>query len=303
MQRPVDALLYLTLVTALVAVLSEPQNGKETSGGEATGGPLSNATGGPLSNATTGPLSNATGPLGLTSDTAAPATQEDPSTAFSTSEPDESSPTSPNLGTTDDDYIDWTTAPGPLPGATRTTAAAASSSPPGNSGSTLSAKECMFNWKQGLILLMVAGVLIVVCVGLLVTAAVLAWKVCQRRRDGGRDPDLISNSEYWMGSVQRNKAQRRYDDAPKENCLLLGALEIKEEGEQGGGGGSGGGSGGGGGDGGVSSGGEAADKKKKKEETGGEKEVTEAGKAVGSDPVPAPRGNGTADVGASAGPA
>ncbi|CAL8362665.1 unnamed protein product [Lota lota] len=173
--------------------------------------------------------------------------------------------------------------------ATTTTTAAATTT---TTAATVAALEsCMFGQKQGRVLLMVVGTLIVACVGLLVTTALLVWKICQRRPDADGDSDLISNSQFWMGSAQRNKAQRKQQPAAGESCLLLGHLEIKEE--QGAGGG-------GGGEGAEGAEGTEGAEEKEKEAKGGEEEV-EAGGGAGSDPDT--RANGTDGVPAEAGPA
>lgn len=99
----------------------------------------------------------------------------------------------------------------------------------------------MFDKRSSLTLLMVAGVLIIACTFLVVTAVVLTWKVCQL---SGRilvltsDEGLISNSEYWMGTAKRNKSKS--DTEAKESAILLsditqtqeemGESETKEEG-------------------------------------------------------------------------
>ncbi|CAL8308322.1 unnamed protein product [Gadus morhua 'NCC'] len=144
-------------------------------------------------------------------------TQEDPSVSNQTSDGPGSSPT-PEYRATD----------GPTP--------PPSSVLPAHTSTTATTERCMFPRTQGRVVLMVAGALTVACVGLLVTTALLTWKLCQRRREAEPDSDLISNSEFWMGSARRNKAK---PPPANDTCLLLGLLETKggQRGAEGGDGG------------------------------------------------------------------
>ncbi|XP_030217167.1 mucin-5AC [Gadus morhua] len=149
-------------------------------------------------------------------------TQEDPSASNQTSDGPGSSPT-PEYSATD--------GPTPPPSSVLPAHTSTTAKP-----TTATTERCMFPRTQGRVVLMVAGALTVACVGLLVTTALLTWKLCQRRREAEPDSDLISNSEFWMGSARRNKAK---PPPANDTCLLLGHLETKggQRGAEGGDGG------------------------------------------------------------------
>ncbi|XP_071395734.1 serine-rich adhesin for platelets-like [Centroberyx affinis] len=87
--------------------------------------------------------------------------------------------------------------------------------------------DCMFDRRFGLILLMVAGGLIILCTILLVSTVVLTWKVCHMSRHIHSDADLISNSEYWMGTAQRNG--KKSETEAKETAVLMSHFSQTQE--------------------------------------------------------------------------
>ncbi|XP_071781537.1 uncharacterized protein LOC139931827 [Centroberyx gerrardi] len=87
--------------------------------------------------------------------------------------------------------------------------------------------DCMFDRRFGLILLMVAGGLIILCTILLVSTVALTCKVCHMSRHIHSDADLISNSEYWMGTAQRNG--KKSETEAKETAVLMSHFSQTQE--------------------------------------------------------------------------
>ncbi|XP_041808873.1 uncharacterized protein LOC121617723 [Chelmon rostratus] len=80
----------------------------------------------------------------------------------------------------------------------------------------------MFYRKDCLPVLMVAGGLIIVCTILLLSTLLLACRVCQlsgRIKALSSNPDLISTSQYWVGTAKKNK--NKPDTEPKETSVLI----------------------------------------------------------------------------------
>lgn len=90
--------------------------------------------------------------------------------------------------------------------------------------------DCTYDRKTCVTSLIVVGVLIIVCTFLVVSNVVLTWKVCQLNRrilTLTTDADLISNSEYWMGTAKKNKSNS--EPEAKESVVLLGDLTQTQE--------------------------------------------------------------------------
>ncbi|XP_059912130.1 uncharacterized protein LOC132461071 [Gadus macrocephalus] len=242
-------LLLLTLLSLLAGVRGEGPD-PSPSNSSALGGSVLNSSPSDSSASDSSPSDSS--PSDLT-------TRGDPSVSNQTSAAPGSSPT-PEYSATDGPP------PPPSPALPAHTSTAAK---PAAAATT---ERCMFPRTQGRVVLMVAGALTVACVGLLVTTALLTWKLCQRRREAEPDSDLISNSEFWMGSARRNKAK---PPPANDTCLLLGLLETKE-GQRGAGGAEGG------------DGGEGGEAGEEQEGKGGEGEVD--AEANGTAGVLAPAG-------------
>lgn len=88
----------------------------------------------------------------------------------------------------------------------------------------------MFYRKECLPVFMVTGGLIIACAILLVSTLMLAWKVCQlsrRIKALSSNADLISNSEYWIGTDKRNKSKSETE--PRETSVLMANLGQSQE--------------------------------------------------------------------------
>ncbi|KAI4814133.1 hypothetical protein KUCAC02_003339 [Chaenocephalus aceratus] len=84
--------------------------------------------------------------------------------------------------------------------------------------------------KECLPLFMVSGGLIIACTILLVSTLLLIWKVCQQSRRIkalSSNADLISTSEYWMGTAKRNKSASELE--AKENTVLMSDIGQTQE--------------------------------------------------------------------------
>ncbi|CAL8281688.1 unnamed protein product [Arctogadus glacialis] len=203
-----STLLLLTLLSLLAGVLAADP------AGDPSGDPPADPPDEDPDSSPSDPSPSDSSPSDLT-------TQEDPSVSNNTSDGPGSSPT-PEYNATDDP----TSPPSPVsPSHAPTTTTPTTTTTTTTRTTTTTTEGCMFPRTQGRVVLMVAGALTVACVGLLVTTALLTWKLCRRRREAEPDSDLISNSEFWMGSARRDKARR---PPAKDTCLLLGLLETKE---------------------------------------------------------------------------
>lgn len=110
-----------------------------------------------------------------------------------------------------------TPSPGPQPTTTTTTA-------------TTATPHGMFFRKECLPVFMVSGGLIIACAILLVSTLLLAWKVChlnRRIKALGSNADLISNSEYWMGTAKKNKSKSETE--VKETSMLMADVSQTQE--------------------------------------------------------------------------
>lgn len=88
----------------------------------------------------------------------------------------------------------------------------------------------MFYSKECLPVFMVTGGLIIACAILLVSTLMLAWKVCQLSRHIkalSSNADLISNTEYWIGTAKMNKSKSETE--PRETCVLMADLGQSQE--------------------------------------------------------------------------
>ncbi|XP_029304209.1 uncharacterized protein LOC115019032 [Cottoperca gobio] len=88
----------------------------------------------------------------------------------------------------------------------------------------------MFYRKEYLSLLMVTGGLIIACAILLFTTLLLIWKVCKlsrRIKMLSSNADLISTSEYWVGTAKRNKSASEKED--KETTVLMSDIIQTQE--------------------------------------------------------------------------
>ncbi|KAK5858994.1 hypothetical protein PBY51_003093 [Eleginops maclovinus] len=84
--------------------------------------------------------------------------------------------------------------------------------------------------KECLPLLIVSGGLIIACTILLVSTLLLIWKVCQLSRCIkmlSSNTDLISTSEYRMGTAKRNKNASELE--AKENTVLMSDIGQTQE--------------------------------------------------------------------------
>ncbi|KAG7517097.1 putative serine-rich protein [Solea senegalensis] len=77
---------------------------------------------------------------------------------------------------------------------------------------------------------LVSGVLILVCTVLLLSTLLLLWKVCQLRqrlKSLSSNGDLISNSEYWMGTARKNKSKPEVE--AKQTAVLMSDFSETQE--------------------------------------------------------------------------
>lgn len=99
------------------------------------------------------------------------------------------------------------------------------------STTTTSTTTTPFNmYRECLPLFMVSGGLIIACTILLVSTLLLIWKVCQQSRcikALSSNADLISTSEYWMGTAKRNKSASELE--AKENTVLMSDIGQTQE--------------------------------------------------------------------------
>ncbi|KAL3042285.1 hypothetical protein OYC64_020264 [Pagothenia borchgrevinki] len=97
--------------------------------------------------------------------------------------------------------------------------------------STTTTSTTPFNmYRECLPLFMVSGGLIIACTILLVSTLLLIWKVCQQSRRIkalSSNADLISTSEYWMGTAKRNKSASELE--AKENTVLMSDIGQTQE--------------------------------------------------------------------------
>lgn len=121
--------------------------------------------------------------------------------------------------------LSFSSSPGPKPTTTTTTATttktttATTTSPTG----TLYIKECRPVY-------IVSAGLIIACAILLVSTLCLACRTCQlsrRIRSMNTNSDLISNSEYWMGTAKKNKSKPETE--AKETSVLMSDLSQTQE--------------------------------------------------------------------------
>lgn len=80
----------------------------------------------------------------------------------------------------------------------------------------------LFSWREYFSIFLVTGGLIIACTILLVSTVLLSWKVCQlsrRIKALSSNVELISNSDYWMGSAKRMK--RKSEAGPAESNVLM----------------------------------------------------------------------------------
>lgn len=79
--------------------------------------------------------------------------------------------------------------------------------------------------------LMVSGGLILACFIFLMSMLLLACKVCQlnrRIKTLRRNDELISNSDFWMGTAKKNKSKSE-TEAKETTVLLTGLQQTQEE--------------------------------------------------------------------------
>lgn len=89
----------------------------------------------------------------------------------------------------------------------------------------------MFQRKECLPVFMVAGGLIIACTILLVSTLLLIWKVCQlsrRIKMLSSNSDLISTSEYWIGTAKKNKSTPE-TGAKETTVLMTDICQTQEE--------------------------------------------------------------------------
>ncbi|XP_069001714.1 uncharacterized protein [Embiotoca jacksoni] len=78
---------------------------------------------------------------------------------------------------------------------------------------------------------MVNGGLIIACTILLISTVLLVWKVCQLSRHVkmlSSNADLVSNSEYWMGTAKKNKKESE-TEAKETSVLMVDLAQTQEE--------------------------------------------------------------------------
>ncbi|XP_040907211.1 uncharacterized protein LOC121190492 [Toxotes jaculatrix] len=88
----------------------------------------------------------------------------------------------------------------------------------------------MFYRKECLQVFIVTGGLIIGCTILLVCTLILTCRVCQLSRHLKmltEDADLISNSEYWMGTARKNKSKSETE--AKETSMLMADVNHAQE--------------------------------------------------------------------------
>ncbi|XP_008282824.1 uncharacterized protein DDB_G0271670 [Stegastes partitus] len=87
----------------------------------------------------------------------------------------------------------------------------------------------IFQIKECRSALIVSAGLILACVIFLITTLFLACRTCQlsrRLKRLGANADLISNSEYWMGTAKKDKSKS--DTEGKETTVLMSDLTQEE---------------------------------------------------------------------------
>lgn len=92
------------------------------------------------------------------------------------------------------------------------------------------APDNIFNLRDCLPMFMVAGGLIIACTILLVSTLILAWKVCQlscRIKALSENADLVSSTEYWMGTTMKNKSKS--DTETREASMLMADVSQMQE--------------------------------------------------------------------------
>ncbi|KAM3601003.1 uncharacterized protein V6R79_005942 [Siganus canaliculatus] len=114
------------------------------------------------------------------------------------------------------------------------TTTAVSSGPTASTSSDLhtTAPSMLFYFKSCLPITMVTGGLIIVCTILLLSTLLLAWKVCllsSRVKALSSNADLISNSEYWMGTAKKNK--NKSEPEAQETSVLMASVSATQEDE------------------------------------------------------------------------
>uniref|UniRef100_A0A3Q4B0R6 Uncharacterized protein n=1 Tax=Mola mola TaxID=94237 RepID=A0A3Q4B0R6_MOLML len=80
----------------------------------------------------------------------------------------------------------------------------------------------LFFWREYFSIFLVTGGLIIACTILLVSTVLLSWKVChlsRRIKALSSNAELISNSDYWMGSAKRMK--RKSEAGPADSNVLM----------------------------------------------------------------------------------
>ncbi|XP_070699907.1 uncharacterized protein [Pempheris klunzingeri] len=90
--------------------------------------------------------------------------------------------------------------------------------------------KMIFYLKECLPVLMVTGGLIIACTILLVSTFLLTWKVCQLSKQIkalGSSGDLISTSEYWIGTAKKNKSKSETE--AKETSILMDDMSQMQE--------------------------------------------------------------------------
>ncbi|XP_073335963.1 uncharacterized protein [Pagrus major] len=84
--------------------------------------------------------------------------------------------------------------------------------------------------EESLPLLMVTGGLMIVCTILLLSTLLLSCKVCRlsrRIKVLSSNADMISNSEYWMGTAKGDKGKS--EEEPKETTVLMADVNQTQE--------------------------------------------------------------------------
>ncbi|XP_022601726.1 uncharacterized protein LOC111222313 [Seriola dumerili] len=98
------------------------------------------------------------------------------------------------------------------------------------STSSIRAPNGMFFQKECLTVYMVTGGLIIACSILLASTLLLTWRVCQLNRHLkmlSTDADLISTSQYWMGTARKTKSKS--ETQAKETSMLMADFSQTQE--------------------------------------------------------------------------
>ncbi|XP_056252687.1 uncharacterized protein LOC130182106 [Seriola aureovittata] len=122
------------------------------------------------------------------------------------------------------------TSPSPAPQKPTTTTTTTTSSTTTTSTSSTRAPNGMFFQKECLTVYMVTGGLIIACSILLASTLLLTWRVCHLNRHLkmlSTDADLISTSQYWMGTARKNKSKS--ETQAKDTSMLMADFSQTQE--------------------------------------------------------------------------